>query len=121
MHARDLLTSGFFSHAETGLCVIPRDGQGVSGRELIFTDDVEAADADFRFVTASETKAKADFAADLGEAAAAAAAQAHDALQRRGEQLQQTAERSQRLQVVTYLLAICRLACAFVFHWVLGE
>jgi hypothetical protein len=128
MHAADLSTSGFLTHVETGLCLVcrppfnnnnqlqphlrfqikiafplshlhvqvPRSGRGVSGCDLIFTDDVEAADADFRFVTSKETLARAEFAAEMGQAGAE---QAKDALQRRGEQLQQAAERSQKLQV----------------------
>jgi hypothetical protein len=58
MQARDLQTSGFFTHAETGLCLAPRGGKGESGGDVVFTDDVERADADFRFVSASETRAR---------------------------------------------------------------
>ncbi len=35
----------------------------------MFTDDIEQADADFRFVSVGETKALAEFAGDMRQAA----------------------------------------------------
>jgi hypothetical protein len=99
MAASDLGISAFLTHAATGLCVAPRDGKGSSGCNLLFIDDLADADADFRFVSDDETRAKARFAQDIDEAGELAAEAAKLALQRRGDQLQVVADKSQNLQV----------------------
>ena len=99
MAASDLGISAFLTHAATGLCISPRGGKGSSGCGLIFTDDMVDADADFRFVSDGETRAKAQFTQDTDEAGALAAEAAKLALQRRGDALQAVADKSQKLQV----------------------